>query len=211
MTPIKLSFPGPTATQTEPGSVTTTKFQKLNLGCGFNPIPGFLNVDKSPACHPELVFDVDKQPWPWETNSIHEVLFFHSLEHMGASTDVFLAMICELYRVCAPNARVRIVAPHPRHDHFINDPTHVRAITPVLFSLFDRQRNLQWIEGHLANTPLAIFLGVDFVVESSEVILVPHYHDKVVSGELSDEAVRTLLLERNNIATEYDFILLVRK
>jgi hypothetical protein len=157
------------------------------------------------------VFDVETQPWPWETNSIREVLFFHSLEHMGADTTVFLGMIRELYRVCAPNARVRIVVPHPRHDDFINDPTHVRAITPVLFTLFDRQRNLQWIEARFANTPLAIYLDVDFVVESSEVTLVPLYHQKVVSGELSEEEIRTLLREKNNIAKDFDMLLRVRK
>jgi hypothetical protein len=211
MTPIKLSFPGPIATRTEPGNAPATNIQKLNLGCGFNSIPGFLNVDKTRACHPELVFDVETQPWPWETNSIREVLFFHSLEHMGADTTVFLGMIRELYRVCAPNARIRIVVPHPRHDDFINDPTHVRAITPVLFTLFDRQRNLQWIEARFANTPLAIYLNVDFVVESSEVTLVPLYHQKVVSGELSEEEIRTLLREKNNIAKDFDMLLRVRK
>jgi hypothetical protein len=120
-------------------------------------------------------------------------------------------MIRELYRVCAPNALVRILVPHPRHDDFINDPTHVRAITPVLFTLFDRQRNLQWIEARFANTPLAIYLDVDFVVESSEVTLVPLYHQKVVSGELSEEEIRTLLREKNNIAKDFDILLRVRK
>lgn len=211
MTPLKVSFPGSTATPAEPGSVTATNIQKLNLGCGFNSIPGFLNVDKSPACHPEFVFDVETQPWPWETNAIREVLFSHSLEHMGADINVFLGIIRELYRVCAPNARVRIIVPHPRHDDFINDPTHVRAITPVLLTLFDRQRNLQWIKDKFANTPLAIFLNVDFVVESSEVTLLPLYHQKVLSGEFSEDEIRTFLLERNNIAKDFDILLRVRK
>ena len=212
MTPIKLPLPGPRATaQIEHRGAISAKTLKLNIGCGFNSVPGFLNVDKSPVCHPDLLFDAETHPWPWETDSIAEVLFFHSLEHMGADTAVFLGMIRELYRVCAPNARVRLVVPHPRHDDFINDPTHVRIITPALLTLFDRQRNLRWIEGHFANTPLAIYLGVDFVVESSEVALVPHYREKVVSGELPEDTVRALLLERNNIASEYNIVLSARK
>jgi hypothetical protein len=211
MNPINLSFPGSRTTPTERPGFTSIQTRKLNIGCGFNSIPGFLNLDKSPACHPDLVFDAESQPWPWETNSILEVLFFHSLEHMGADTNVFLGMIRELYRVCAPDARVRILAPHPRHDDFINDPTHVRVITPALLTLFDRQRNLQWIEGHFANTPLAIYLDVDFVLESSEVTLVSRYHEIVASGELSEETIRVLLLERNNIAAEYKIVLRVRK
>ncbi len=211
MTALQLSTNRLGSSQNEFGNVTPAKTTKVNLGCGFNSIPGFLNVDKVPVCRPDLVFDAETLPWPWETNSVTEVLFYHSLEHMGASTDVFLGMIRELYRVCAPNARVRIHAPHPRHDDFINDPTHVRIITPVLLSLFDRQRNQRWIDGGFANTPLAIYLNVDFLIESSEVTLLPRYQEKVISGELSEEEARTLLREQNNIATEYNIVLRVRK
>ena len=199
------------ATSGELGTAAPVKAVRLNIGCGFNLIQGFLNVDKSPACHPDFVFDAETQPWPWPTSSIEQVLFFHSLEHMAPDSSVFLGIIRELYRVCAPEARVRIVAPHPRHDDFINDPTHVRPITPMLFTLFDREQNLRWIEGHFANTPLAIYLGVDFIIESSEVTLTADYQEKVQRGELSEEVVRTLLLERNNIAKEYDIILRIRK
>jgi len=119
-------------------------------------------------------------------------------------------MIRELYRVCAPDARVRILAPHPRHDDFINDPTHVRIITPVLLTLFDRQRNLQWIEAIL---PIRRSLSISTWILCSKVPKWPWSrtnHQKVVSGELSEEAVQTLLLERNNIGTEYNIVLRVR-
>ena len=205
------SFLAQRATSGERGIAAPVKALKLNFGCGFNLIPGFVNIDRSSACHPDIVFDAETQSWPWPTNSIDEVLFYHSLEHMAPDPNVFLGMIRELYRVCAPQARIRILAPHPRHDDFLNDPTHVRAITPVLFTLFDRQRNLRWIEGRYANTPLAIYLGVDFVVESSEVTLTPEYVQKVQSGEFSEEAIQALLLERNNVAKEYEFVLRVRK
>jgi hypothetical protein len=49
----------------------------------------------------------------------------------------------EIYRVCRHDAVVHVVVPHPRHDDFINDPTHVRPITPEVLSLFDRSTNLE--------------------------------------------------------------------
>jgi hypothetical protein len=184
---------------------------KLNVGCGFNRIAGFLNADKSPACHPDMVFDAETLPWPWQANALEEILFNHSLEHMGAGASLFLEIIRELYRVCGPSALVRINVPHPRHDNFINDPTHVRAVTPAMLCLFDLQKNKQWIQGGFANSPLAVYLAVDFVVESSEVLLTPAYQQKVASGEISPEAIETLLNERNNIASEFRIVLRARK
>jgi hypothetical protein len=91
------------------------------------------------------------------------VLFNHSLEHIGQNSRTFLGMMKELYRVCKDQARIEIHVPHPRHDDFINDPTHVRIITPGMFGLFDRKSNdeMQRLGG--ANTPLARYLGVDFL------------------------------------------------
>jgi hypothetical protein len=184
---------------------------KLNMGCGFNRIAGLVNVDKYPACHPDMVFDAETLPWPWESNSVDGVLFNHSLEHMGASSSLFLSMVQELYRVCEPNAKVRINVPHPRHDNFINDPTHVRAVTPEMMCLFDLQKNQQWVQGGFANSPLAIYLGVDFVLESSEILLSPAYEQKLARGEISPEEIKTSLAERSNVAQEFRMVLSVRK
>jgi predicted SAM-dependent methyltransferase len=184
---------------------------KLNMGCGFNRIAGVVNIDKSPACHPDMVFDAETLPWPWETSSIDGVLFNHSLEHMGASTSMFLSIIQELYRVCAPNAKVRINVPHPRHDNFINDPTHVRAVTPEMMCLFDKERNQEWVKGGFANSPLAIYLGVDFVLESFEILLSPAYEQKVARGEISLEEIKSSMAERNNVAQEFRIVLSARK
>jgi hypothetical protein len=56
---------------------------------------------------------------------------------------------------------VRIAVPHPRHDHFIDDPTHVRAVTPLGLCLFSKRMNREWIAAGLANSPLGIRHDVD--------------------------------------------------
>ena len=48
----------------------------------------------------------------------------------GRIRRVFLGMMKELYRICRDGAEIEINVPHPRHDNFIGDPTHVRIITP---------------------------------------------------------------------------------
>ena len=109
---------------------------KLNLGCGFKKIAGFVNVDMFDECQPDVKMDLEVIPWTFGTNEVDEAIFNHSLEHLGRETKVFFGIIQELYRVCKPGAKVHINVPHPRHDHFIGDPTHVRVITPPLLAGF---------------------------------------------------------------------------
>jgi hypothetical protein len=54
---------------------------KLNMGCGFNKREGYLNLDLSPECHPNLVCDLESLPWPWKDDSVDQVLFNHCDAH----------------------------------------------------------------------------------------------------------------------------------
>ena len=111
---------------------------------------------------------------------------------MGESSQLFLDMIKELYRICRNGAEVEINAPHPRHDDFHNDPTHVRVITPPMLMLFDRQLNDDWQQARVANSPLAHYLHVDFVLDRVNVIGVPEMKGaKLLFGASSTVAGRT--------------------
>ena len=184
---------------------------RLNLGCGYNKPEGWFSVDSSPACEPDLVLDLNQTPWPWETNTVSEVMMHHSLEHMGETTERFLAIMCELYRVCKDEARISLRVPHPRHDAFICDPTHVRIITPATLDLFNRHMNDRWIREHKSNTPLAHYLGVDFRVLETLKELDEPYATQFNECTLSEDALTLLEKERNNVILEYKITLEVRK
>ncbi len=184
---------------------------RLNLGCGHNKIAGFINVDMFPESNPDLVCDLESLPWPWGNNSVDEVLFNHSLEHMGQDTRIFLGIMKELYRVSKNNAVIQINVPHPRHEHFINDPTHVRIITPDLLNLFNKQLNDEWKKNRISNSPFAHYLGVDFVVDKVELTLDEPFRSEYQSGELGMEELSELLKERNNVASEYRIQMHVQK
>jgi hypothetical protein len=176
---------------------------RLNLGSGSRKLEGYVNVDK--YGDPDLKLDLEVLPWPWETSSVSEVQLKHVLEHLGQTTEKFLGIIQELYRVCHHGAKVHIVVPHPRHDFFLGDPTHVRAITPELFSLFSKTWCDKFVAEGNANTPLAHYLNVNF--DMGQIYLVP---DQAYRG-LPLAEVCKLEKQRNNVIEEYQFTLEVVK
>jgi len=182
---------------------------KLNLGSGQHSQPGFVNVDK--FGEPDLKCDLEVFPWPWPENSVSEILLTHVLEHLGAKTDTFIGIMKEMYRVCEPGAKIRIVVPHPRHDDFLNDPTHVRPVTHPVLELFSRQKNLLWKETGAANTPLALYHNVDFEVVESKHVLDEPYSTQLQNRELGSEDLQGLLRKYNNVVKESHFTLEVIK
>lgn len=184
---------------------------KLNLGSGMNKMLGWHNVDNAASSNPDTMWDLEKTPWPWPESSVDEMLFNHSLEHMGQDSKVFLAIIQEVYRVAKPNAAIHINVPHPRHDNFINDPTHVRAVTPEMLTIFDKARNEELARQGASNTPLALYLGVDFEILDVHAVLDEPYASQVKAGTLQPAAIAALVRERNNVVSECRIQLRVRK
>jgi hypothetical protein len=142
---------------------------RLNLGCGLNRRDGYVNVDREGE--PDVRHDLEVVPWPWPDDSASEVVLFHVLEHLGRDASVYLAIMKELYRVCQDGARVWVVVPHHRHENFFNDPTHVRAVTSEGMRLFSQSNNREWAAQGISNSPLGLYLGIDF--ELIEVKLKP--------------------------------------
>jgi hypothetical protein len=173
---------------------------KLNLGCGQHRLAGYVNVDKYGS--PDLRHDLEVFPWPWRDGSIEEALLQHVLEHLGQTPDVFIGVMKELYRVCMPGALVRIVVPHPRHDSFLGDPTHVRPISADVLGLFSKRLILECQKSGGANTPLALYHGVDFEILENVYVLEDKYRAARAAGELDQSALDELISERNNVVRE---------
>ena len=183
----------------------------LNLGCGSKILEGYTNVDKYDYYNCDIVHDLEKFPYPFENNSIDKILLSHVLEHIGQDPNIFNKIIVEFYRICKPEALIEIIVPHPRHDDFIADPTHVRPITVLGLSLFDKELNEVWALEGAANTPLALILDVNFKIENAQHQVDNHFKAKVQSKELTFSEVENLSKYQNNIIKQTVILWRVKK
>ena len=54
----------------------------LNLGCGFDKMLGAVNVDAYAICEPDIVWDLNKTPYPFADESFSLVHAHHCMEHL---------------------------------------------------------------------------------------------------------------------------------
>jgi hypothetical protein len=179
---------------------------RLNLGCGSDILAGWVNVDRYPAAGVDQIVDLEHVPWPWADSSVEEVRLKHVLEHLGRETEVFFGVIRELWRVCGDDARIDVTVPHPRHDDFLNDPTHVRPITDGTLHLFDQRGNRESQRLGHSNTPLGLMIGVDFRIESAQFFVDTAWMDRHQRGELSYEELNHAARHFINVAREFRII-----
>ena len=172
---------------------------KLNLGCGDKILDGWINIDKFDTFKVDIVHDLERIPYPFEDDSVDEILLSHVLEHLGQNPDTFNNIIMELYRICKNNCVINIVVPHPRHDDFINDPTHVRPITAELLSLYNKKHNEHFRSVRAANTPFATILNVDFRLEKVIYILSDEILEKMDQGKIDKEQLEYYRKHYNNV------------
>lgn len=117
------------------------------------------------------------------------------LEHVP---DLFW-FLKELYRVSKPGAITHIIVPHPRHDVYLNDPTHVRPVTPDMLALFSRRIVEESAKVGKIYTPFWKYAEVDFDVPGP----VRYVLDPSVDPDKEDW--RTMEKRLNNIVIEYAF------
>jgi len=170
---------------------------KINIGAGSTNYDGYVNCDYSDQYKPDYVFDLEKDIWPFEDNSVTHVIAYHVLEHLGEG---YFHALKELYRVCAPGASIDIRVPHYNHHNFYHDATHRRPITPIGLNMFSKKYNHDCFLAKDASSRLGEYLDVDLELVSYSYI-VDDYYKSLLLGK-PNEIIEHYSYEKNNVIAE---------
>jgi predicted SAM-dependent methyltransferase len=88
--------------------LSATKCPRLNLGCGYNVLDGWMNVDLEGGRHGTIFMDATST-WPLPDNAFDAILCEHMIEHVPKDAGIHL--LAEAFRVLLPGGRIRVITP----------------------------------------------------------------------------------------------------
>lgn len=94
----------------------------VELGCGPNPDPDVIGVDRLPLPGVAVVADLEEGLSFLPDSSVDEVRSRHVLEHV----DDLMGLLREIHRVIRPGGTHRCIVPHFSNPYYYSDPTHER-------------------------------------------------------------------------------------
>jgi SAM-dependent methyltransferase len=109
------------------------RHRRLNLGCGTDIRPGYVNLDSVALPGVDVVHDIAELPLPFDDATFDEVLCRSILEHLD-----YIPVLRDLHRILAPGGRLVVVGPHFTARNVYVDPTHRTAFSIETFQFFVR-------------------------------------------------------------------------
>jgi len=115
---------------------------RLHLGCGIHRLPGWVNIDVSDVCNPDIVCDISKGI-PFHNKSITNIFSRDFMEHIPIGPNTFV--INECLRVLKKGGVAIHEVPDvlTRPDLAYQDPTHV--------SYYSFGWAYYWMKNHKSN------------------------------------------------------------
>ena len=133
---------------------------KINLGCGNDILPGYINVDINPSSDKVIKCDVEKDKLPFKDNFADQLYARDVLEHITN----LIPFLNECFRVMKPGGVFIIEVPKFPSDKAVSDPTHVRFFVEETFQYLGEYEGSQklygikpWILDDIQSTDNRIF------------------------------------------------------
>lgn len=116
---------------------------ELLIGCGnsrvkrldkdrSNEWKNLYTLDMDAACHPDIVWNIDNLPLPFDDEAFEEIHAYEVLEHSGKQGDwkFFFEQFAEFWRILKPGGYFYATVPMWDSEWAWGDPGHTRVITP---------------------------------------------------------------------------------
>lgn len=110
------------------------KLFKLDIACGGIKEEGFVGIDIRPLKGVDIVHDLEKFPWPIESESVSLAIASHYIEHIKPWLSI--DFMNEVWRILIPGGRFCASTPYPGSKGFWQDPTHCNGWSEVTFQYF---------------------------------------------------------------------------
>lgn len=185
--------------------------KRLNLGCGFKQFSDFVNVDKSSMVKPDQVVDLNVFPWPWKDGEFDHIVAKDILEHLGDTSEDFIKVIKEMYRITHNGGIWEIQIPHWRCDIAIDDPTHKRLLTVNTFNLFNKRYLFEKAQAKESDSMLAFDEDIDIEVCDTNFEYTEPWAAKIRNKEISADELNYALNFYNNVALSVKLLIQVHK
>jgi len=119
------------------------KLKILELGAGANPYvtkknETVIHVDIVKLPHIDLVYDLNKSPWPFKDNEFDKVIGCSILEHL----DDVVKTINEIWRITKNGGKVEILVPYFVCADSFTDPTHKHFFTTRSLDYWDKNTEI---------------------------------------------------------------------
>ena len=109
----------------------------LDLGCGVKPIfmeeAEVVYLDRVKFPYVDVVWDLNKFPYPFKSNTFDVVFARHVIEHLNYP----IKTINEIWRILKPKGILKIWVPYYKSHTAFTDPTHKHYFTPFSFDYWD--------------------------------------------------------------------------
>jgi SAM-dependent methyltransferase len=111
--------------------------KKLNLGCGNDIRPGWINLDRIGLPGVDVIHDVSQLPLPFPDGSFDVVECLDVLEHLE-----YIPILRDVHRILAPGGRLSVRVPHFTSSYSFGDPTHRKlfSVDTLRFFVGDHER-----------------------------------------------------------------------
>ena len=176
---------------------------KINLGAGYDIKKEYINHDIVDLKGIDVVHDLNVYPWPWEDDSIDEIIALDVLEHL----DNFLASMEEVYRILKVGGIVSLKVPYWNSAYLYMDPTHRRGFHEATFYFFDPKKDHCKIRPYYTKARFTITYEAFILIPFSPYFKLPFVKEMTVKGKLMKRIVGFFGNLFSNIILDLDMVL----